>query len=41
MLWYMGVLGMSDSVCSRRRVLYVEVVVYVVLGIQWWPESQC
>ena len=29
----MGVLGKSDSVCSRRRVLYVKVVVEVVLGI--------
>ena len=23
MLWCMGVLGISDSVCSRRRVLYI------------------
>ena len=42
MLWCMGVLGMSDSVGSRRRVLYVlKVVVEVVLGIHWWSESQC
>ena len=41
MLWCMGVLGMSDSVCSRRRVLNVKVVVEVVLGIHWWSESQC
>ena len=41
MLWCMGVLGMSDSVGSRRRVLYVQVVVEVVLGIHWWSMSQC
>ena len=35
MLSCMGVLGMSDSVGSRRR------VVGVVLGIHWWSESQC
>ena len=32
MLWCMGVLGVSDSVGSRRRLLCVEVVVEVVLG---------
>ena len=41
MLWCMGVLGMSDSVGSRRGVLYVQVVVEVVLGIHWWSMSQC
>ena len=32
MLWCMGVLGMSDSVGSRSRALYIYVVVEVVLG---------
>ena len=41
MIGCMGVLGMSDSVCSRRRVIYVQVVVEVVVGIHWWSESQC
>ena len=37
---YGGVLGMSDSVGSRRRILYVSVVVEVVLRIHWWSESK-
>ena len=37
----MGVLGMSDSVGSRRHVLYVYVLMEFVLGIHWWSESRC
>ena len=36
-----GVLGIRCRVGSRRRVLYVYVVVEVNLGAQWWSESQC
>ena len=37
----MGVLRIRGSVGSRRRVLYVLVVVEVILGTHWWSESGC
>ena len=37
----MGVLGISGSVGSHRRVLYIEVVVEVIIGTHWWSESRC
>ena len=37
----MGVLCIRGSVGSRRRVLYVLVVVEVILGTYWWSESRC
>ena len=37
----MGVLGIRGRVGSRRRVLYVYVVVEVNLGAHCWSESHC
>ena len=34
-------IGIRDSVGSRRRVLYVYVVVEVILGTHWRSESRC